>query len=198
MRYRKPHQRTCQRKVGTLSLKSEDQPPEPYTPGWFLNRVVSGVFETEVILQKLREVHSACSPDRQFVRIKVVDFYASWSRDDTFPWYALDTNQHGYGYDPQGNRFRTNARQKSGGSYKRPGHDLCVEGHVPLIWGYKGQDGYAMYGSLPGAIVKAALSELEALRGGKPEKIEVRVQMVRLRPDEWTSERVFMSWGLPS
>lgn len=118
------------------------------------------------------------------------------SKAGVFPWHASDTNRHGYARSRYGYDEATVARSKSGTSYKRPGHDLCREGHVPIVWGYEGQDGYSMHASPPAAIVKSALSELEQRGGSKPTQVEVTVQMIWLKPGEWTSQRSFMSWGL--
>lgn len=127
-----------------------------------------------MLRKTFRQVHDACFPDTGFIRMKLADFYTDGSPG--FTWNANDTNRHGY--DRYG---RTAGRLKSGSSYKRPGHDLCIDGHVPIVWGSTGADpfGKSMHASLPSGAVRSALAELESMHGRKPKQIEVKVQMVQ-------------------
>ncbi len=169
---------------------SEDLPPRKSEPH---QRILSGRFELAPLLDKCREVRGVCFPDRGFIRLKVAGYYATYGAPERYSLVALDTNAHGY--DLRG--YKTAGRFKSGSSYKRPSHDLCEPSHVPVCWGYRGLEGDSLFASLSGGAVVEALGELEARCGERPLAIEVRVQMVWLKPDDADSKRALMSWALP-
>jgi hypothetical protein len=189
--------KSCQRKLGTLSLVSEE------TEGSrVLQRILAGTFELAPLLDKCQEVRARCFPDRGFIRLQVSEFYATWRAPlrrantwrtpEDYDLIAFDTNAHG-SYDGRG---KTGAWFKTGTSYKRPSYDLCVAGHVPICWGHQGQEGNSFFASLPSEAVAAALAELETNYGSRPEKIEVRIQVVWLKPGDAMSKRAFMSCAL--
>jgi len=183
-----PYPKSCQRKLGSLSLVSEELKPREPVPH---QRTLSGRLELQPFLDKCREVRRACFPDRGFIRLKVAGYYATWDPPERYSLVAFDTNGHGY----HQSGMQTIARQKSGGCYKRPPKSLCEPGHVGICWGYRGQDGYSFFASLASDAAADALRELEEMHGERPETIEVRVQMVWLRPDDAHWKRAFMSWG---
>jgi len=186
-----PYPKSCQRKLTNLTTLSEERTTDPRSGHTSIIRSVSATVELEVMLTKLREVKAACFPDRGFVRLKVANYYDRFGPPEQYPLVAFDTNAHGYDWRGR----HSVARLKSGASYRRPSPSLCEPGHVGICWGYQGQDGTSLFASLASGAVAEALKELEEMHGARPENIEVRVQMVLLKPDAEHSKRTFMSWG---
>jgi hypothetical protein len=65
--------------------------------------------------------------------------------------------------------------------YKRPGHDLCVPGHIPVTWLYRSWAASNALGLLTVEVCGKTLAELTEVAGCSPQYIQVRVQTVRFK-----------------
>ena len=128
---------------------------------------VSGAFSGP---EKRATIRAVRFPRDDLVQLGVCDYLDRFSQQGKYGLYVRDTNS----------LFKGRSAD-----YKRPGHDLFRDGHVPVTWLYEACPTAAVHKNLLGVLTvatwKVALTELARMAGGVPDRIEVVVQPVWLR-----------------
>jgi hypothetical protein len=137
---------------------------------------ISRIVQGPVAVSKINELYQAANearfPHRHYVQIEIRKYFEFFSPPDTYGWYIKDTHSL--------------SNWRTADSYRRPGHELCTAGHVPVTWLYQSDRGVNLLGVMTGWARDEALSELARIGGQPAEYVEVLVQPVWVKKKKST------------